>query len=131
MSMLGATTERARSTSSARGTPTATGSAAISSILRSISPAGRRGPAALAEAMARWITHLLGFAVGIEPLTALRDAKLTWYVGLDAEATRMGDQLWHGEALDDRTAGRVLALFRLALPIPAWWLMRSGASRST
>jgi len=77
---------------------------------------GTRGPAALAEAMGRWITHLLGFAVGIEPLTALRDAKLTWYVGLDAEATRMGDQLWHGEALDDRTASRVLALFRLAFP---------------
>jgi hypothetical protein len=28
----------------------------------------------------------------------------------------MGDQLWHGEALDDRTASRVLALFRLVFP---------------
>jgi hypothetical protein len=66
--------------------------------------------------MGRWISHLLGVDVAIEPLTALRDAKLTWYVGLDAEATRMGDQLWHGEALDDRTASRVLALFRLTFP---------------
>lgn len=74
---------------------------------------GTRGPAALADAMRRWIFHLLGIEVGIESLTALRDAKLTWYVGLDAEATRMGDRLWHGEALDDRTASRVLALFRL------------------
>lgn len=77
---------------------------------------GTRGPAALAEAMERWISHLLGLDVAIEPLTALRDAKLTWYVGLDVEATRMGDQLWHGEALDDRTASRVLALFRLTFP---------------
>jgi hypothetical protein len=77
---------------------------------------GTRGPAALAAAMGRWISHLLGVDVAIEPLTALRDAKLTWYVGLDAEATRMGDQLWHGEALDDRTASRVLALFRLTFP---------------
>jgi hypothetical protein len=74
---------------------------------------GTRGPDALAEAIRRWIGHLLGIEVAIEPLTALRDAKLTWYVGLDAEATRIGDRLWHGEALDDRTAGRVLALFRL------------------
>jgi Family of unknown function (DUF6352) len=77
---------------------------------------GARGPAALAEAMRRWISHLLGVDVAIEPLTALRDAKFTWYVGLDAEATRIGDRLWHGETLDDRTASRVLALFRLTFP---------------
>ena len=77
---------------------------------------GTRGPAALAAAMTCWISHLLGVDVAIEPLTALRDAKLTWYVGLDAEATRMGDRIWHGEALDDRTASRMLALFRLVFP---------------
>jgi hypothetical protein len=76
--------------------------------------AGECGPAALAQAMARWISHLLGVDVAIEPLKELRDAKLTWYVGLDSEATAIGDQLWRGEALDDQTAGRVLALFRLS-----------------
>jgi hypothetical protein len=79
---------------------------------------GTRGPAALADAMTRWISHLLGIDVAIEPLAALRDAGLTWYVGLDAEATRMGDRLWHGEALGERTAGHVLALFRLTFPDP-------------
>jgi hypothetical protein len=79
---------------------------------------GTRGPAALADAMKLWISHLLGVDVAIEPLTALRDAKLTWYVGLDAEATRVGDRLWQGETLDDITASRVLALFRLAFPNP-------------
>ena len=74
---------------------------------------GTHGPAALAQAMTRWIFHLLGIDVTIEPLTELHDAKLTWYVGLDSEATRIGDRLWHGEALDEETAGRVLALFRL------------------
>jgi hypothetical protein len=74
---------------------------------------GTRGPAALADAMKLWISHLLGVDVAIEPLTALRDAKLTWYVGLDAEATRIGDRLWHGETLDERTMARVLALFRV------------------
>jgi hypothetical protein len=75
--------------------------------------AGTRGPAALARAMTRWISHLLGFDVTIEPITQLRDANFTWYVGLDAEATAIGDQLWRGEVLDDATAGRVLALFRV------------------
>jgi hypothetical protein len=77
---------------------------------------GTRGPAALADAMTRWTSHLLGIDVALEPLTALRDAKLTWYVGLDADATRLGDRLWHGEALDDRAASRVLALFQLTFP---------------
>jgi Family of unknown function (DUF6352) len=74
---------------------------------------GRRGLAALAEAMTRWIFHLLGIDVVIEPLAELREAKLTWYVGLDSEATGIGDRLWHGEVLDEQAVGRVLALFRL------------------
>ena len=81
--------------------------------------AGRRAPAALAQAMTRWISHLLGIDVTIEPHSELRNAKLTWYVGLDSEATRIGDRLWHVETLDERTAGRVLALFRLAFADPA------------
>ncbi|MDA9434427.1 DUF6352 family protein [Bradyrhizobium sp. CCBAU 51627] len=76
---------------------------------------GTRGPAALAEVISRWISHLLGIDAAIEPLIALRDAKLTWYVGLDAEATRIGDRLWHGDVLDQRTLGCVLALFRLSI----------------
>jgi hypothetical protein len=74
---------------------------------------GRRSRAALAEAMRRWISHLLGIDVAIEPISELRDAKFTWYVGLDSEATRIGDKLWHGEILGEGTASRVLALFRL------------------
>ena len=76
---------------------------------------GSRGWAALAQVMTRWVSHLLGIEVVIEPLGELRDARLAWYVGLDAEATRMGDRLWHGAGLDDHDAGRVLALFRLSL----------------
>ena len=75
--------------------------------------AGDRGPHALARAMGRWISHLLAVDVAIEPLRELQDAQLSWYVGLDADATALGDRLWHGEQLDVRSAGRVLALFRL------------------
>src|SRR3954471_8766620 len=50
---------------------------------------GRRGLAALGEAMRRWIAHLLNIEVEIEPLSKLHDAKFTWYVGLDADGSRM------------------------------------------
>ena len=86
---------------------------------------GRRaGLAALAEAMRRWIAHLLAVEVRIEPLTELRDATLTWYVGLDVDATRMGDTLWNGEALDDTAMGRVVGLFRLTFRDPEVMLDR-------
>jgi hypothetical protein len=74
---------------------------------------GGRGPEALSQVMERWIAHLLGVDVAIEPVRELRDASLTWYVGLDAEATKLGDRLWHGEELDERSGGQVLGLFRL------------------
>ena len=81
--------------------------------------AGGLGPAALAQVITRWISHLLGIDLVVEPLTALHDARLTWYVGLDAEATRLGDRLWQGETLDERDEGRVLALFRLSFADPS------------
>jgi hypothetical protein len=75
--------------------------------------AGRRGLVALAEAMRRWIAHVLNIEVTIEPLTELRDAKFTWYVGLDSDGSRIGDALWNGDELDETTAARVVGLFSL------------------
>jgi len=75
--------------------------------------AGRRGLAALAQVIARWVRHLLAVEADVEPLVELRDAPLSWYVGLDAEGTRIGDRLWGSEALDEATQARVVGLFRL------------------
>jgi hypothetical protein len=75
--------------------------------------AGRYGLAALGEVLRRWVGHLLGAGVKIEPLTGLQDAPLVWYVGLDAEGTGIGDALWNGEELDEAARGRVVALYRL------------------
>ena len=74
---------------------------------------------ALAEAMRRWIAHVLNVEVTIEPLTELREAKFTWYVGLDSDGSRIGDLLWNGEELDEATAARVVGLFRLTFRDPA------------
>jgi hypothetical protein len=74
---------------------------------------GRRGLSALGDVIARWVKHLLAVDVAVEPLTELRNARLTWYVGLDAEGTRIGDQLWRGEPIDDATRAQVVGLFRL------------------
>ena len=77
--------------------------------------AGRRGQAALSEALARFLRHMLALEPEIEPLVEMRDVPFTWYVGLDAEGTRVGDHLWNGGTLDAATAERVVALYRLTL----------------
>jgi Family of unknown function (DUF6352) len=74
---------------------------------------GRRGLAALGDVIKRWVSHLLAVEVEIEPVTELRDVTLTWYVGLDADATRIGDALWNGDAIDDTTRARLVGLYQL------------------
>jgi hypothetical protein len=80
---------------------------------------GRRGTAALAEVMTRWISHLLAIDVAIEPLTELRDVSFSWYVGLDAEASRFGEALWNGDRLDDAAQARLAGLYKLVFADPS------------
>lgn len=75
--------------------------------------AGRRGLAALAAVLERWIGHLLGIEVAIAPVAEPGDVALPWYVGLDAEATRLGDTLWRGGAIDPDDGAAFIAAFRL------------------
>jgi hypothetical protein len=72
-----------------------------------------RSRAALGRAIAAWVKHLLGVEATVEPIERIRDDDWRWFVGLDAEATRIGNALWNGETLDDEAFERVLALFRL------------------
>jgi hypothetical protein len=81
--------------------------------------AGGRGSLALGEVIARWLAHLLAIDVVVEPLAELRNAPLSWYVGLDAEATRIGDAIWNGGDLDDTMRARLIGLYRLTFRNPA------------
>ena len=75
--------------------------------------AGRRGLASLGRVLERFIAHLLAVEVAIEPLIEANDVPFTWYVGLDAAGTKIGDALWRGEALDEATRARIVGLYRL------------------
>jgi hypothetical protein len=75
--------------------------------------AGRRGLAALGLVVTRWVHHLLGIDVKIEPVVELRGELLTWYVGLDAEATRIGNALWKGDELCEADRRLVVGLYRM------------------
>ncbi len=80
--------------------------------------AGRRGLDALGKVIERWIAHLLSVEVEIEPLIEAANVNLTWYVGLDAEATGIGDALWTGGELDQAAQERIIGLYRLTFRNP-------------
>jgi hypothetical protein len=81
--------------------------------------AGRRGLAALGLVVTRWVHHLLGIDVRIEPVAELRDEIFTWYVGLDADATRIGDALWNGDELCEADRRLVVGLYRITFAADA------------
>jgi hypothetical protein len=70
--------------------------------------------AGLCRAIERWIGHLLGIAVDVETVASIEDRDWRWFVGLDSEATRIGNALWNGAVLDEDTARRIVALMRLS-----------------
>jgi Family of unknown function (DUF6352) len=81
--------------------------------------AGRRGRAALGEVITRWLAHLFAIDVAIEPLVELQAAPWSWYVGLSADATHIGDTIWNDGSLDEAMRARLVGLYRLTFRDPA------------
>lgn len=73
-------------------------------------PSGR---AALARALEIWIAHLHGTDVAIRPLERIEDGDWRWFVGLDGDATKIGNALWAGKAVQPELMARVVGLFSL------------------
>ncbi len=69
-----------------------------------------RGAAALARAIERFIAHVLGERVTIRPVPVIEDRDWTWHVGLDAEATAIANDLWHGKKVAQARLARILWL---------------------
>lgn len=67
----------------------------------------------LARVIEVFVEHLLNARVRVAPVERVVDRDWRWFVGLDAEGTKIGNALWHGEPIDPDIAGRVLALFQL------------------
>lgn len=71
------------------------------------------GLKALARVLQRWVAHLLGVQVAIEPLRKVDDANWRWHLGLDVEASRLLDDLYEGLPVDEARMARLISLFRL------------------
>lgn len=80
---------------------------------------GRAALAALARVMEDWIRHFVGVTVRIGTEREIDDAQWMWHVGLDAEASRILNDLYNRQPVDEARLARLLCLFRLDFDNPA------------
>ena len=78
----------------------------------------RSGLKALSLVLARWVQHFLGVAVQIEPVQKVDDPAWRWHVGLDATATALLNDLYHGQALEEPRQQQLISLFTLRFEDP-------------
>ncbi|MBK1695954.1 DUF6352 family protein [Rhodovibrio salinarum] len=74
---------------------------------------------AFCRVLEAWVAHMLGVRVAIQPVQQITDARWVWHVGLDKEASRLLDDLWHGAEVGDARLARLLSLFRLEFQDPS------------
>ncbi|MEO5734254.1 MAG: DUF6352 family protein [Rubrivivax sp.] len=79
----------------------------------------RGGLKALSRVLERWVQHLLGVAVTVEPLSRIDDPQWRWHLGLDAESSALLDDLYEGREVEPARTKRLVSLFRLRFENPA------------
>ena len=95
---------------------------------------------ALGRVIERWLSHLLGLEIHVRAMPEINDKNWIWFVGLDQEATNLGNALWNGNDLPEADRARVVALYALTftdttrvLPKvgshPVYLLLAMGADR--
>jgi hypothetical protein len=77
---------------------------------------GRR---AIASALTLWVRQILGLDLDISPVERIEDGDVRWIMGLDAEATRIGNALWRGIPIEQEAQNRILAIFAAMPRVPA------------
>ena len=80
---------------------------------------GRDGARALATVLERWVSHMAGVEVAIEPVARIDDERWRWHAGLDADSTAILNGLYRGEEIDPAELERIAALFRLTFHDPS------------
>lgn len=78
----------------------------------------RSGLKALARVLERWVAHLLGVQVSIEPVHQVTDSAWRWHVGLDVESTGLLNALYEGQPVAAERLQQLISLFRLDFANP-------------
>lgn len=68
---------------------------------------------AFCRVVEKWLRHFFGTEVTVKPVPAIEEKRWAWHIGLDAEATGILNDLYHGKQLEEARQRRILSLFQL------------------
>ena len=71
------------------------------------------GLRALARGLERWVAHLLGVQVTIEPLQRIDDPAWRWHIGLDVPSMALLNDLYEERPVEPERLAQLVSLFRL------------------
>ncbi len=74
---------------------------------------GREAASRLAQLIGLWVGHLIGVRVRVRTLASIDDARWSWHVGLDSQATVLLDKLYAGDELTPDEHKSIVLLMRL------------------
>ncbi len=79
---------------------------------------GEPGRRAFATVLERFVATMLGAKVRITPVERIAEQNWAWFVGLDQDASAIGNALWRGEEPPQEGRARIVALFELVFDDP-------------
>ena len=68
---------------------------------------------ALCRVLEAWVRRFHQVEVGLQPVQEIRDERWAWHLGLDAEGSRLLNDLYDGTEVGEARLARLLSLFRL------------------
>ncbi len=74
---------------------------------------------AFCRVLEAWVGHMLQLRISVQPVQKISDSRWVWHVGLDREASRLLDDLWNGDDVDEARLARLVSLFRLEFADPS------------
>ena len=67
----------------------------------------------LARVIEKWVAHFLLLSVRVTPMLQIEDDKWAWHLGLDAQASSILNDLYHGKDVNESRLKQILCLFKL------------------
>jgi hypothetical protein len=80
---------------------------------------GRPALDALCRVIEAWVLHFMETRVQVKPVRKIDEPRWAWHVGLDAESTRILNELWAGSEIEQGRMRNILAIFAMRFEDPA------------
>jgi hypothetical protein len=80
---------------------------------------GRPALDALCRVIEAWVFHFMETRVQVRPVRKIDEPRWAWHVGLDAESTRILNELWAGSEIEQGRMRNILAIFAMQFDDPA------------